>query len=80
MVKKSLKDTYLGVTTPTSPQNEVSTCQHIYYDRETLIMVNQSVNDFYTQSLFKIDALPQDVSFSLDIAATLSNNLSTEVR
>ena len=43
-------------------------------------MVNQSVNDFYTRFLFKIDALPQDVAFPLDIAATFFKNWSLEVR
>ena len=33
MVKTSLKDTYLGGTTPTALQNEVYTCRKIYYDR-----------------------------------------------
>ena len=43
-------------------------------------MVNKSVNDFYTQFLIKIDALPQDVAFSFDIASTFLNNLSPDVR
>ena len=43
-------------------------------------MVNQSANEFYTQSLFKIDALPQDVAFPLEIVATFFNNLSSDVR
>ena len=60
MVKTSLKDTYLGGRTTTALKNEVSTCRQMYYDRETRVMVNQSVNEFYTWFLFKIDALPQD--------------------
>ena len=80
MVKKALKDTYLGGTTPTTLQNEVSTCWKMYDDSETRIMVNQSVNEFYTQFFFKIDALPQDVAFSLEISATFFNNLSPDVR
>ena len=43
-------------------------------------MVNQPVNEFYTQFLFKIDALPQDVAFPLDIAATFFKNSITDVR
>ena len=43
-------------------------------------MVNQSVNKFYTRFLFKIDALPQDFFFPLDIAATFFNNLGPDVR
>ena len=43
-------------------------------------MVNHPVNEFYTWFLFKIEGLPQDVSFSLDIAATYFNNLIPEVR
>ena len=80
MVKTALKDTYLGGKTPTALQNEVSACRKMYYDRETWVMVNQSANEFYTQSLFKIDALTQDVAFLLDIAATFFNNLSPDVR
>ena len=41
-------------------------------------MVNQSVNEFYTCFLFKIDALPQDVAFQLDIYSTFFNNLSLD--
>ena len=43
-------------------------------------MVNQSVNEFYTRFLFKIDALPQYEVFPIDIAVTFFNNLSTNVR
>ena len=46
----------------------------MYYNKETWVMVNQSVNYFYTWYLFKNDALPQDVVFPLDI------NFSTNVR
>ena len=52
MVKSALKDTYLGGKTPTELKNEVSTCRQIYYDIETHVMVNQSVNEFYTRFLF----------------------------
>ena len=80
MVKTALNDTYLGGITNTSPKNEVSTCQKMYYDRETCIMVNQSVNQFYTSFFFKIDAQPQDVAFTLDSSATFFKNLIPEVR
>ena len=80
MVRTALKDTYLRVTTPTALQNEVSTCCQMYYDRETYVMVNNSVNEFYTQSLFKIDTLPQDVAFTLEIAANFFNTLRPDVR
>ena len=43
-------------------------------------MVNQSLNKFYTRFLFKIDALTQDVTLPLDIAATFFNNLIPDVR
>ena len=43
-------------------------------------MVNQSVNEFYTRFILKIDALPQDVVFLLDITTSLFNNLSPNVR
>ena len=52
----------------------------MYYDRETHIMVNQSVNEFYTLFLFKMDALPHYIVLPLDIAATFFKNLSTNVR
>ena len=79
-VKIVLKDVYFGGTTPTELQNEVSICPKMYYDRETRVMVNQSVNEFYTRFLFKIDSLPQDVAFPLDIAATFFKNFSPDVR
>ena len=79
MIKKSLKDIYLGVTTPTALQNEVSTCWEIYYDIETCVMVNQSVNEFYTWFLFKIDVPPQDVAFPPNIAANIFNNSSNDI-
>ena len=80
MVKISRKDTYLGRTTPTSLQNEVAMCRKMYHDKDNQVIINQPVNEFYTQFLFKIDALPQEVGFLLDIAATLFNNLSPDVR
>ena len=58
MVITSLKDTYLGGETPAALKNEVSTCRQMYYYRETSIMVNKTVNEFYTRFLFKIDAPP----------------------
>ena len=42
-------------------------------------MINQSVNEFYTFFFFKIDALPQEVDFPLEIAATIFNNLSQQI-
>ena len=54
MVKISLKDTYLVGTNPTELQNEVSTCRKMYYDRETRVIVNQSVNEFYIWFLLKL--------------------------
>ena len=80
MVKTSLKDKYLGGTTSTALQNEVSTCWKMHYDKDNQFMVNQSVNAFYTRFLFKIDALPQELGFPLDIDATLFNNLSPGIR
>ena len=52
----------------------------MYYNKKTRVVVNQSVNEFYTWLLFKIDALPQDVAFPLYIAVTFFNNLSPDVR
>ena len=46
MVKTALKDTYLGRKTPTALQNEVATCQQMYYDKENHIIINQLVNEF----------------------------------
>ena len=43
-------------------------------------MANQSVSFFYTQFLFKINALPQDVVLPLGMAVTFFNNLSPDVR
>ena len=43
-------------------------------------MVNQSVNEFYNLFLFKIDALPQYVAFSLDINGIFFNNFSPDIR
>ena len=80
MPKTALTDTYLGTTNPTELQNEVSTLRKFYYDIETQVMVNQSVNQFYSRLLFKIDALPQDVAFPLDISETFFKNFSPNVR
>ena len=43
-------------------------------------MMNQSVNEFYTRYLFKIDSLPQEVVLTLEISTTFFNNLSPDVR
>ena len=80
MVKTSFKGAYLGGTNPTALQNEVSTFCKMYYDRENLVIVNQSLNKFYTRLLFKIDALPQHVAFSLYIAETFFNSFIPDVR
>ena len=80
MVKTALKYAYFGGTTPTELQNEFPTCQKIYYDKDTQVMFNQFVNEFYAGFLFKIDALPQDLVFPLDISKTFFNNLSPGVR
>ena len=76
---KSLKYAYLGVTNPTALKNEVSTCRKVYYDKDTLVMFNQSVNDFYIHFLFKIVAFPQDVVFPLEISETFFSNLIPEI-
>ena len=52
----------------------------MYYDKETLVMFNQSENEFYTWFIFKVDALSQNVLFSLDISAIVFNNLIPDVR
>ena len=80
MVKKALKDTYLGGKTPKALQNEVFKCRIMYYDKEARVMVNQSVNDFYTWFLFKMDALPHNIMFPFEIAATFFNNLILDIR
>ena len=43
-------------------------------------MINQSVNYSYTWVLFKIDSVPQNVAFTLDIAANFFNNLSINIK
>ena len=43
-------------------------------------MINQSINEFYTWFLFKIDALLQELGFPLGIAATFFNSLIPDVR
>ena len=75
MVKTALKDTYLGGTTSTALQNEVDTCRKMYYDKDNQVMINRLIHEFYTRFLFKIDALPQEVGFTLDITAAFFNNL-----
>ena len=52
----------------------------MYYDKENQVMINQSVNEFYIRFIFKIDTLPQEVRLPLDIAGTLFNNFSHDVR
>ena len=54
MSKTALKDTYFGGTTLTELQNEVSTCQQLYYDKETKVIVNQTVNEFTHFSSLKL--------------------------
>ena len=52
----------------------------MYDDKENRIVINQSINYFYTWFLFKIDSLPQEVGFLLDITTTLFNKLIPDVR
>ena len=42
-------------------------------------MINQSLNEFYTWFLLKIDSLPYDVVFLLEISAAFFNNLIPDV-
>ena len=42
-------------------------------------MINHLVNVFYTRFFFKIDALPQEVGFLLDIATVFFHNLIPDV-
>ena len=79
MVKTALKDKYPEHKNPIALKNEVATCQKIYHDEETRVMVNPLVNEFYTQFLFKFDVLPQDAVFPLDIDPTFFNNFSPDV-
>ena len=80
MVKRALKDTYLGGTTPTALQNEVATSRHMYYNKNNLVMTNQSVNEFYTRFLFKTDEIPKEVGLPLEIDTTFFNNFIPDVR
>ena len=80
MIKAALKEAYFGGTTPTALQNEFSTYQQNYYGRETRVMFNHLINDFYTRFLFKIDVIPQDVAFPLYISATFFNYLIPDCR
>ena len=80
LIKTALKETYIFGTTNTALQNGVSIFWNIYYYKDNLVMVNKSVNEFYNQFLFKIDALTQDVVLPSEISATLFNKMSTEVR
>ena len=80
MAKTLLKESYLGGKTPKALKNEVYKFREMYDDKDTRVMFNQSVNKFYTRLVFKIDALPQDMVFPLDIAVTLLNNFCPGVR
>ena len=51
----------------------------MYYNIENQVMIDQSVNKFNTIFIFKIDKIPQEVGFLLDIAASFLNNLSPYV-
>ena len=75
-----LKYASLGGFNTTALENKMYKYHQVYYYKETQVKVNQSVNIFYTRLLFKIDAIPQDEVFLLDIAANIINNLSTDVR
>ena len=67
MIKTSLNDTYICGTNTTELENEASTCHQIYYNKDNWFMFNESINGVCTHFFFKVDALPQDVAFPLDI-------------
>ena len=52
----------------------------MYYNNDTWVIFNQSVNEFYTRFFFKIDALSQDFIFPLELSAVFFNNLIPDVR
>ena len=51
----------------------------MYDYKENKVMINHSINDFYTRYLFKIDVLPWEVGSPLDISTTFFNKLSPNV-
>ena len=51
----------------------------MYYDKETLVIFNKLVNDFYSRFLFNIDSLSQDVLFLFSLMIFFSNNSIPEV-
>ena len=66
-VKASIKDKRLGGTTHISRYEEISKYCQMYYDEENKDMVNQLLNYFYNWFLFKVDTLPEEAVFTLDI-------------
>ena len=48
------------------------------YDKDTQVIVSQLVNEFYTQFLFKIESLLQDLVFLLDITATFFQQFASK--
>ena len=57
MITIALEDTYLGTKLPQHCKKSIF-MKEMYYDKETRVMVNWSVNEFYTKFLLKIDAFP----------------------
>ena len=51
----------------------------IYDDKEFHVIVNQSVNQFWTHFLLKTDSLSQGVLFPLKITVTFFNNLISDI-
>ena len=52
----------------------------MYFDKYNQVMINQLINEFYTQFFFKIEAPLQEVGFPLDISASFFNNLIPDIR
>ena len=75
----NLKEYIFGRNNSHRSVNKISKCRKFYYDKETPVMVYNRVNEFYICFLFKIDTLPQDVVFTLDISVTFFKKLSPNV-
>ena len=72
MVKTAFKGYIFGRKNSHSTEKCVIYMPEMYYDKETLVMFNQQVNEFYIRLQLKIDKFPQDVVLTLDIAAKFS--------
>ena len=65
---------------PTSSQAEVSQCRQVYWNRQSKRLSHLSIEEFHANFLQRVNNLPQDIPFLMDVVATFFKNIRSDIR